>query len=851
NLRDGNNTVAELAKVTTGLTGNAFIIETKDDLTNLNLYANGALGSDGLKGTTTLAQLETAYWTQPCNYVQIADIALTDTWVTVGNTAKPFLGTYNGQGYNITDLGITAASDDVGLFGVVGNATGGIISNINVAGHISGAANNNIGGVVGRLVKGSIENCESKVTITGTGSNIGGLVGSVAADATVKECRYNVGNAIANSVTYDVDGIKGNSNIGCIAGLNVGAVNDCQCLNTSHNHRVSGYTYPAGGITLSPSFDGYVQSNIKTVPVAAIVSPADAATGVIVNKPFEVNFSKPMNKATVLAAMSLTPKAIGNTDDDTALTDANFDFEWDTTDSQVLISPKTPLAYNRTHTLTIGSGAQDKYGNAIDAVTHTFTTESKISVKSVTPGTATETLPITFLKDTGFVVIFSDPLTTAQQASVVAAVTIADETDTLTYSHSWNNTGDYNVLTLKTTDNSKWNNAITLTIGALTEDGGDLSATSRTHVVQTVLQPQMEYRAPVGLTGYSLTPTNVQYLDDIKLNEAVVLRFNKPMDTSAENTDRITISAYNLLAADGSFVPALSAFIKTWSDDGRVLTINNANTDKFWEYNASYTVTVPTTVLDADSYNSAAYKNNLDKAYSFEFKTTTEISIVKAELNPNIASYKPEDYMNLPIEYLNKDDLTYLPLKAADGSNADARIAGPGLKITFSQNIHESNREEIEGKIKLFKTVGVLPSNVLDADYEEDPLLKIVNVPLADNFTWASDYLLGINIEGNLEYDSYYILRVTGMTDANGSPVEPFVWFFKTLARPVVMGVSPASGLKNSLVTQPIGMSFDKPMKTDTVSTALSAGVNAGNVKLYKVAGETVDTGTDVQVTLA
>ena len=141
---------------------------------------------------------------------------------------------------------------------------------------------------------------------------------------------------------------------------------------------------------------------------------------------------------------------------------------------------------------------------------------------------------------------------------------------------------------------------------------------------------------------------------------------------------------------------------------------------------------------------------------------------------------------------------------------------------------------------------------MLDEDYEPVNPLKIENVPLsADNFTWEPNSLTGIKSIDNLKYDSYYILRVTGMTDANGFPAEPFVWFFKTLARPVVTGVSPASGLKNSLVTQPIGMSFDKPMKTDTVSTPLNAGVNAGNVKLYKVVGAVVDTATDPQVTLA
>ncbi|MCK9466610.1 MAG: Ig-like domain-containing protein, partial [Thiopseudomonas sp.] len=841
NLRDDNNTPTVLDKQTTDLTTNAFIIENVADLTNLNL---ADLTSAGLKGTTTLDDLITSYWTQPCNFVQTADIALTDTWVTVGNTAKPFLGSYNGQGYNITGLGITAASDDVGLFGVVGNATGGIISNINVAGHISGATFDNIGGVVGRLVKGSIENCESKVTITGTGTNIGGVVGSVADVGTIKECRYNIGNTIADTVTYDTDGIKGSSDIGCIAGYNAGAVTDCQCLNTSHNHRIQNYSYPylTGGITLSPTFDAYVQSNVKTSPVAAIVTPVNTATEVIVNKPFEVNFSKPMDKATVLSAMSLTPKKIGNADDDTALTSASFDFEWDTTDSQVLITPKAPLAYNRTHALTISTAATDKYGNAISAVTHNFITESKISVKSITPSTASETLPITFLKDTGFIATFSDPLTPEQQASVVAATTIKDEQDTLTYSASWN--ANCNVLTLKTGANSKWDNNITLTIGGLTEDGGDLSATSRTHVVQTVLQPQILYRVPVPLGVTDLSGDGLPYLDNIKLNEAIILRFNKPMDTSAENTEKITATASNLLSSTGTFEPPILPFKKNWSQDGRMLVINNANAGKFWEYNASYTVTIPTTVLDGDTYGGVYYKNNLDEVYSFQFKTTTEIN-VEVALNQNATStYMPEDYMALPVEFLNTNDFTYLPLNP-DGTNAGSRIRGRGIRITYSEIVLD--KPGVQSKIKLYRTDGTLPTELTATNFED--LVNVVEVPIT-SFDWV-DNLLYVRTGVNLEYDSYHVLRVDGLTNAVGDALDPYNWYFKTLARPQVIGVSPASGLNKSLITQPISMSFDKEMMTETISDALIAGASAGSVKLYEVTGAVVATATDPLVPLA
>ena len=124
NLRDGNNTYSVLDKQTVGLTNNAFIIETVDDLTNLNFSANGATGSDGLKGTTTLAQLQASYWTQPCNFAQIKSVDLEGkTWATIGVATTPFTGSYNGQNHSISKLSYTTGTAESGLFGVIKNAT--------------------------------------------------------------------------------------------------------------------------------------------------------------------------------------------------------------------------------------------------------------------------------------------------------------------------------------------------------------------------------------------------------------------------------------------------------------------------------------------------------------------------------------------------------------------------------------------------------------------------------------------------------------------------------------------------------------------------------------------------------
>ncbi|MFA5617945.1 MAG: Ig-like domain-containing protein, partial [Syntrophorhabdaceae bacterium] len=188
NLRDGNNTASVLDKQTDGLTGNAFIIETADDLTNLNLAANGAAGlaaSEGLKGDGTLfsslAQLTASYWTQPCHFVQTKDIAAVSFANPIGDTTA-FTGTYNGQDYTVASLTVTANANNTGMFGLF---TGDFIRNLNV----------------------------SALTLTGASLNAGALVGTVNSVATIDNITLN---------NVDVSNITGAANV---AGL-IGATND-------------------------------------------------------------------------------------------------------------------------------------------------------------------------------------------------------------------------------------------------------------------------------------------------------------------------------------------------------------------------------------------------------------------------------------------------------------------------------------------------------------------------------------------------------------------------------------------------------------------------------------------------
>lgn len=59
-----------------------------------------------------------------CSYVLLANITLTSPWTTVGDTAAPFTGNFDGQGHTITFPGfVETSTNSVGFFGVLEDAT--------------------------------------------------------------------------------------------------------------------------------------------------------------------------------------------------------------------------------------------------------------------------------------------------------------------------------------------------------------------------------------------------------------------------------------------------------------------------------------------------------------------------------------------------------------------------------------------------------------------------------------------------------------------------------------------------------------------------------------------------------
>ena len=93
-----------------------------------------------------------------------------------GYATEAYAGTFDGDGHTIKGLSINAATANQGLFGIINGAT---VKNLNVEGSVA-SSNNYVGGIVGKVQQGTIENCSFRGTVTTTksGGYAGGITGT-------------------------------------------------------------------------------------------------------------------------------------------------------------------------------------------------------------------------------------------------------------------------------------------------------------------------------------------------------------------------------------------------------------------------------------------------------------------------------------------------------------------------------------------------------------------------------------------------------------------------------------------------------------------------------------------------
>ena len=225
--------------------GAAYKISTEE---SLRAFA-AAVKADGGNGT---------YNHSGVSFYLANDVALTGTWKPVGNGVSAvkdfFSGTFDGCGHTISGLNVQSSTANQGLFAAINKAT---IRNLNVSGTVSCGTKNYIGGIVGKVQAGTIENCSFSGSVTGgytggiagglnsndvtisgcvnaadvTGTTAGGILGYWRTAATIQNC-YNTGS------------ITGSDKAGGIVGqLNKGTIENCYSIGD-----IGGKASQKGGI---------------------------------------------------------------------------------------------------------------------------------------------------------------------------------------------------------------------------------------------------------------------------------------------------------------------------------------------------------------------------------------------------------------------------------------------------------------------------------------------------------------------------------------------------------------------------------------------------------------------------
>lgn len=251
-----------------GTAANPYKIQNVDDLKKLAKKVNS--------GTT----YERTYFKLTANI----DLNNEPNWTPIGKSGLPFQGTFDGYGYQITNLKISNGGQYAGLFGYT---KGAVIKNCNVTGEINGY--NHTGGIVGSAnVNTKIRNCSFQGNVEGNGEKRGGIVGHTSIGCDVSGC-FVTGTVTGEKFVGGIAGWGAGTIKNCYAlanvtatGVSAGGIAGYYCSNfTIENCYYSGNVSAkwAGGIA------GYVSESISgSTEIKNCVSLAESVTGSNANR---------------------------------------------------------------------------------------------------------------------------------------------------------------------------------------------------------------------------------------------------------------------------------------------------------------------------------------------------------------------------------------------------------------------------------------------------------------------------------------------------------------------------------------------------------------------------------------
>ena len=254
----------------TPVSGKTVTISTAEELRLFARYVNNDNSTEGLTFVLTedidLAgvTMEPIGWFVQCNKSSTLRFD------------RSFRGIFDGQGHTVSNLTIRHNGCSTGFFGSV---SGGTVKNVKLT-DASVFGMRQTGGIVGRLVQGTVENCSFRGTVTSygvrgdtnSGNSVGGLVGEML-HATVRNCAVEAEVLVPYMAGANIGGA-----IGKISGVQNGSVFS-QVQNVSFYGKVTATSDRDGGATAVGGFIGGTGDNYSGANVIDCSATAEVRGG--------------------------------------------------------------------------------------------------------------------------------------------------------------------------------------------------------------------------------------------------------------------------------------------------------------------------------------------------------------------------------------------------------------------------------------------------------------------------------------------------------------------------------------------------------------------------------------------
>ena len=171
---------------------------------------------------TTVEDLASISNNLSADYILTTDISLSGyEWTPIGSEDVPFTGTFDGDGYTISDLNIEVASGDVAFITYLEEESE--VSNLTIEGNVK--TEDGSAALLALYCEGIIKNCHTEGIVSGMHNSGSSSIGSIGSTYIGGLIGFLKRGRIINSSSCGV--VYGDSCVGGLAGYGYGTISDC------------------------------------------------------------------------------------------------------------------------------------------------------------------------------------------------------------------------------------------------------------------------------------------------------------------------------------------------------------------------------------------------------------------------------------------------------------------------------------------------------------------------------------------------------------------------------------------------------------------------------------------------